>query len=84
MAKERFALGIDYGTESGRVVVVRVRDGEEVASAIVPYVDGVIDERLPGGRELEPDWALQNPRDYLLVVEKGIPKALKSARVRAQ
>ncbi len=82
MAKEKFALGIDYGTESGRVVVVRVRDGEEMASAIVPYPDGVIDERLPGGVRLEPDWALQNPRDYLLVVEKGVPKALKSAGVK--
>ena len=83
MAREKFALGIDYGTESGRVVVVRVRDGEEMASAIVPYPDGVIDERLPGGPRLEPDWALQNPRDYLLVVEKGVPKALKSAGVKA-
>src|SRR6266567_1196379 len=83
MAKDKFALGIDYGTESGRVVVVGVRNGEEIASAIVPYPDGVIDERLPGGPRLEPDWALQNPRDYLLVVEKGVPKALKSAEVKA-
>ncbi len=83
MAKDKFALGIDYGTESGRAVVVRVRDGEEVASAIVPYPDGVIDEKLPGGPRLEPDWALQNPRDYLLVVEKGVPKALKEAGAKA-
>jgi L-ribulokinase len=84
MPKDKFALGIDYGTESGRVVVVRVRDGDEAASAIVPYPDGVIDAKLPGGGpRLEPDWALQNPRDYLLVVEKGVPKALKAARVKA-
>ncbi len=82
MAKTKFALGIDYGTESGRVVVVRVRDGEEVGAAVTPYPDGVIDERLPKGPKLGPDWALQNPRDYLLVVEKGVPKALKSAKVR--
>ncbi len=84
MASDKFALGIDYGTESGRVVVVRVSDGQEVASAVVPYPDGVIDERLPGGPRLDHDWALQNPRDYLLVVEKGVPKALKAARVRAE
>lgn len=83
MAKEKFAIGIDYGTESGRVVVIRVRDGDETASAIVPYADGVIDARLPGGPKLEPDWALQNPRDYLRVVETGVPKALKAARVKA-
>ena len=84
MGKDKVALGIDYGTESGRVVVVRVRDGEQIASAIVPYADGVIDERLPKGPRLEPDWALQNPRDYLLVVEKGVPKALKAARVKGE
>jgi len=79
MASEKFALGIDYGTESGRVVVVKVRNGEEVASTIMPYPDGVIDHKLPGGRALAPDWALQNPRDYLTVVEKGVPRALKAA-----
>jgi len=62
----------------GRVVVNRVRDGEEVASAVILYPDGVIDEKLPGGPKLEPDWALQNPRDYLYVVEKGVSKALKA------
>ncbi len=82
MRKEGFALGIDYGTESGRVVVVRVRDGEEVANSIVPYPDGVIDYKLPGGPRLQHDWALQNPRDYLLVVEKAVPKALKEAAVK--
>ena len=79
MPRDRFAIGIDYGTESGRVVVVRTRNGELVGQAVVPYPDGVIDERLPGGARLEPDWALQNPRDYLLVVEKGVPRAIKDA-----
>lgn len=81
--KDKFVLGIDYGTESGRVLVARARDGQVGASVIVPYPDGVIDEKLPGGPKLEPDWALQNPRDYLLVIEKGIPKALRAAGVKA-
>ncbi|HUY15132.1 MAG TPA: ribulokinase [Terriglobia bacterium] len=81
-ATAHFALGIDYGTESGRVIVVRVSNGEIAGSAIVPYTDGVIDEKLPGGRRLEADWALQNPRDYLQVVEIGVPKALKAAGVK--
>ncbi|MGH9350926.1 MAG: ribulokinase [Terriglobia bacterium] len=84
MTKDLFAVGIDYGTESGRAVVVRVRDGKEVGAAIVPYPDGVLDERLPSGARLGPDWALQNPRDYLLVVEKAVPKALKLAGVRGE
>ncbi len=83
-SKDRFAVGIDYGTESGRTAVVRVSNGELLSSVIIPYRDGVIDERLPGGPKLEPDWALQNPRDYLLVVEKGVPKALKEAGVKPE
>jgi L-ribulokinase len=84
MSKDKFALGIDYGTESGRAVVVRVRDGKLMSSSLVPYPDGVIDERLPGGPKLEPDWALQNPLDYLYVLEKAVPKALKEAKVKAE
>jgi L-ribulokinase len=84
MARDKFAIGIDYGTESGRAVVIRVRNGEEVGSAIVPYPDGVIAEKLPGGPKLDLDWALQNPRDYLHVVEKGVPKAVLEAGIRAQ
>ena len=83
-SKDRFALGIDYGTESGRVAVVCVSNGELLSSVIIPYPDGVIDEKLPGGPKLEPDWALQNPRDYLLVLEKGIPRALKAAGVKPE
>ncbi len=84
MSKDKFALGIDYGTESGRAVVVRLRDGKLLSSSVVPYPDGVIDDRLPGGAKLEPDWALQNPLDYLYVLEKAVPKALKDAKVKAQ
>ena len=41
MSKDKFVLGIDYGTESGRAVVVRVRDGKLLSSAAGP---------LPGWR----------------------------------
>ncbi len=84
MPQDKFVIGIDFGTESGRVVVVRVRDGEEMAAAVIPYPDGVLDEKLPGGTRLEPDSALQNPRDYHLVLEKGVPKALKEAGIKAE
>jgi len=82
--RDKFVIGIDYGTESGRAVVVRVRNGEECGAAVVPYGDGVIDEKLPGGPKLAPDWALQNPRDYLRVVELAVPRALKAAKVKGE
>ena len=54
---ERYALGIDFGTESGRVMLVRLSDGEEIAWTVVPYPSGVIDRQLPSGFQLDHDWA---------------------------
>lgn len=81
----KYVLGLDYGTESGRALLVAVDTGEEVATAVERYPDGVIDVALPGsGKRLEPDWALQNPRDYLYVMEKTIPKVLKESGVKGE
>lgn len=41
-------VGVDFGTESARAVLVDVDNGRELASAVVPFASGVIDERLPG------------------------------------
>jgi L-ribulokinase len=79
-----YALGIDFGTESGRVMLVRLADGEEVAWTVVPYPSGVIDRQLPGGRALDHDWALQDPRDYLTVLSEGVPKVLRESGARAE
>ncbi len=75
-------MGIDFGTESGRAVVVRVEDGAELASAVYTYPDGVIDERLPGSdRPLPPEWALQNPDDYIGVFKNAVPEALRKSGI---
>ena len=63
MSKNKYTIGVDYGTESGRAVLVDVATGEEVATAVRPYADGVIDEVLPGTDiELPPDFALRTRR----------------------
>jgi L-ribulokinase len=78
----KYAIGIDFGTESGRALLVDVGDGQELATAVHPYANGVIDERLPGsGVRLEPDWALQDPNDYLEVFKQAIPAVLKESGV---
>jgi L-ribulokinase len=82
----RYAIGVDFGTESGRAVVVDVADGRQVATAVSPYSHGVIDERLPiADRDvrLGPDWALQDPEDYLRVFQEAVPAALRDAGVAA-
>jgi len=80
----KFAIGLDFGTESGRALVVDVATGREVGSAAFRYADGVIDERLPGTTiKLEPDTALQNPNDYVETLKRAVPEALKQGGVRA-
>ena len=65
-----YTVGVDFGTLSGRAVVVRVSDGAELGSAVYAYPDAVIDSRLPGsGWQLPADWALQNPRDWRAVLQ---------------
>ncbi|GMU91680.1 MAG: ribulokinase [Candidatus Hydrogenedentota bacterium] len=78
----KYVLGLDYGTESARALLVAVDNGEEVATAVERYPDGVIDDVLPStGTRLPPDWALQNPRDYLAVLEKIVPRVLEESGV---
>jgi L-ribulokinase len=78
----RYTIGVDFGTLSGRAVLVRVGDGAEVATAVSEYRNGVIDERLPeSGLQLEPDWALQDPDDYLRVFAEAIPAVLRASGV---
>ncbi len=82
MGKRKYTLGVDFGTESGRAVLVDVRNGKILASAVHPYSNGVIDEYLPGGRiKLGPDWALQDPEDYVRVFKNAIPAVLKKSGV---
>jgi L-ribulokinase len=82
MSNRKYAIGVDFGTESGRALLVDIASGEEVATAVHPYANGVIDEKLPGTNiRLEPDWALQDPNDYLEVFKNAIPAVLKQSGV---
>ena len=83
MSGERYVIGVDFGTLSGRALVVRVSDGTEAGTAVAEFPHGVIDRELPGGGELPPDWALQVPADYLDVLRRVVPEALRSAGVDA-
>lgn len=77
-------VGVDFGTLSGRAVVVRVRDGVELGTAVHEYRHGVVDRELPGsGVVLPPDWALQVPRDYVDVLRTAVPAAVEDAGVDA-
>lgn len=81
----KYVIGIDYGSESGRVVVVDVADGREVGTYTTKYEHGVMDEvLLPAGIPLDIGWALQQPMDYMKVLTESVPKAIQAAGIQPE
>jgi L-ribulokinase len=81
-SQDACVVGVDFGTLSGRALVVRVSDGAELGTATHDYSHGVMDSRLAAtGEELPPDWALQDPADYLDVLREAVPAAVAAAGV---
>ncbi|MEU5527913.1 ribulokinase [Micromonospora chersina] len=79
---DRYVVGVDYGTLSGRALVVRVGDGAELGTAVHEYRHGVIESSLPGSAvPLPPDWALQDPEDYRDVLRHAVPAAVAAAGI---
>ena len=79
---DSYTVGVDFGTLSGRAVVVRVADGAELGTAVHEYRHGVIERALPAtGELLPPDWALQDPQDYVDVLGDAVPRAVAAAGI---
>lgn len=79
---KKYAIGVDYGTQSGRAVLVDLADGTEVADHVTPYPHHVIDEILPStGKKLEYDWALQHPADYIEVLKRSVPEVIRESGI---
>lgn len=77
----KYTIGVDFGTLSGRAVLVNAKTGEECCSAVYEYPHAVMDRRLPCGKKLGQDWALQDPNDYLEVLYHTIPQVLRDSGV---
>ena len=71
-----YAIGLDFGTNSVRALVVDVRDGRELSSFAWPYAYGnagiIVDPA-------NPDVARQHPADYLAGIEAAVKQALEFA-----
>ncbi|WP_273324521.1 ribulokinase [Vallitalea guaymasensis] len=74
--EKKYCLGIDYGTQSCRALLVEVDTGKEIGDYEQSYPHAVMEEVLPDNiTKLPPDWALQHPEDYLYclsTVTKGV------------
>jgi L-ribulokinase len=74
---KKYAIGLDFGTNSSRSLIVDLADGTELATHVSPYPSGqagvLIDPK-------EPNLARQNPKDYIEGIEETITRAIKKAR----
>ena len=73
----QYVIGVDFGSLSGRAVLVDSRTGQIAAQRTVPYAHGVMTEGGAG-------WALHHPADYLDVLETAVPQVLRDASVPAE
>ena len=74
----KYTIGLDYGTNSVRALIVDVRNGREVGTAVWEYAHGTHGVILAR----DPNLARQHPADYLTGAEITIKKALKQAKVK--
>jgi L-ribulokinase len=80
--QDAYVVGVDFGTLSGRALVVRVHDGAELGTAVHDYRHAVMDDTLAAtGEQLPPDWALQDPEDYRDVLRRAVPAAISQAGI---
>ncbi|HEX4415482.1 MAG TPA: ribulokinase [Lacipirellulaceae bacterium] len=84
MSTNKLALGIDFGTESVRALLVDLA-GNERGSAVIRYPHGQITERLPNTSiELPPDFALQHPLDWINSASQAVVQARLAANASAE
>src|SRR4030065_240138 len=81
MKNAKFALGLDFGTNSVRALIVDVGNGGEVGTAFFSYPGG------EAGILLDPkdsNLARQNPADWIQGIEKAVPEAIAEAKKKSR
>jgi L-ribulokinase len=81
MKNAKFALGLDFGTNSVRALIVDVGNGGEVGTAIFSYPSG------EAGILLDPkdsNLARQNPADWIRGIEEAVPEAIMAAKKKSR
>ena len=73
----KYALGLDFGTNSVRVLIVDIANGNEVGTSIFGYPSGTAGILLD---LKDANLARQNPADWILGVEVAVPEALAEAK----
>ena len=77
----KYVIGIDFGTLSGRAVLMDTITGAEISESTLEYAHGVMDLTLPSGKKLPPNYALQHPADYIEVLRTTVGEIIKNSGV---
>ena len=78
---KKYVIGLDYGTLSGRAVLVDVENGDVVAQHTKAYPHGVMETELPDGTRLPADWALEHPQDFLDVLDECVLQIMSASGI---
>ncbi len=82
MTNRKYVYGYDFGTLSCRLIIVNIATGEIVAQGVEEYPNGVISEQLPNSDViLPPEWYLQDPDDYIIVLSSLSKRLLKETGI---
>lgn len=77
MSRKKYTIGLDFGTNSVRGLLVDLLNGDEIATAVVEYESGEHGIILDPS---DPNLARQNPADYLKSLEEVIHLIIKEAK----
>lgn len=77
MEKPKLTIGLDFGTNSVRALLVDLSDGKEIDTSVYSYETGHEGIILDSA---EPELARQNPADYIKGIEASIGGVIKSAK----
>ena len=80
-AMKEYVCGLDFGTLSCRAVIVEAESGRIVGEGVSEYSHGVISGVLPDGTKIPPDFALQDPEDYLQSLSLAVKSAISRSGV---
>jgi len=75
MTTKKYVIGIDYGTDSVRAVIVNGLNGDEVASTVKAYPRWAVGKFCDSDK----DQYRQHPLDYVEAMEYAVREALKAA-----
>jgi len=76
----KYSIGIDFGTGSGRVLIIDIKTGSIIGMSVIHFKNEKVKENL-ANVDVPYTFALQDPTEYIRVLKEGIPEAIKNAKI---